>query len=1005
MSNVPKFDSRDAKQLLQEVKQLAKQYTPEWNFSENSDDFGVVFAKVFCQMMESTLSRYNKMSYNYYLTFLNMLGTQLRPSAPAKGFVTVKSSEDNPGTYVEPGTAVFAEADTEDGTVMYETVDALTVVDAKISKIFFTEPDSDFIGCAFEAQNSEEEEQKVGRFRIFDNVFCENLQCHEVYVADEDMFNMAKSNIDINFFNSMSAKGQQALPEIFADRANAHWEYFNGENWVSVDSVNKTKNGVNIEFDGKCQITEIMGTTSRFIRCRFDKIPTGGITLTDIKYKAAADNVLPDGLFANDTDLSNKNFFPFEEEYTIYNTFSIACDEAFVKKGATVELDAEIQFVKIQLDSQVPGKKYKMVMSEYDFADMQPNTIEIEKVVWEYWNGLGWSLLKTDDDDNNQFFRVDSNNNNTHRKLKFVCPNDLEIITIGSHEGRFIRARIARVKNSMEYYAGYLSPYIQDVKISYHYDKDDNYANRIFVKSDLHDYTVDLSDDSIKNVMLPQICEYPAMYICLDKPLLQGMVRMFVDIQDGVHRFNPTLKWEYLADDHKGGAVWKHIDTIDSTESFSHSEMITLIGKNDFKQDEIFGTEGYFLRVVNPDKKYSSKENISGRPVINNITFNAVRIVQKDTQDADYFSIEQDEESKLCKLSHENATDVSVWVDEIGTLSSDEQEKLMKKPPSEVEAEYNELGQVERLWIKWAPVDNLVNCGMKDRAYQVDYSRGEILFGNGVNGKIPPEQYNESIKVYYSVCHGSKGNVPEHSIQGFTGLVGNVEKVDNPEPILGGVDMETIDEAACRMFGEIAGGNRIVSLDDFERAICSNDRNIYKVKCLAHVNEDSQKEIGMTSVAVLPYKFMQGPDKFRSIKDKIWAFVDEKAPATLSQAGKLRIFEVGYVETNVDLDVVIDDFNHYQSVFSGIEVKLKQFLNPVSGNFSGKGWGIGQFPRKELIYNYIKTVPNIKWIKSINIFTYLITQEGKKEVDYEQVIKNKFVVPVYGEPNINISIN
>ena len=217
--------------------------------------------------------------------------------------------------------------------------------------------------------------------------------------------------------------------------------------------------------------------------------------------------------------------------------------------------------------------------------------------------------------------------------------------------------------------------------------------------------------------------------------------------------------------------------------------------------------------------------------------------------------------------------------------------------------------------------------------------------------------------------------------------------------------METIDSAARRTFGQISGGNRIVSLSDFEEFICFNDRNIYKVKCLSHVNEDSKPEIGVTSIAVLPREFMQGYEKFQGIKNKIWNFLDNKAPATLSNSTRMRIFEVEYVEMCVSIDVVINDFNSYQGVYNGIESKLKEFLNPISGNFSGKGWAIGEIPRKEFIYNYIKSVSNIKWIKTINIFTKLLTPNGKKEIDFEDIKLRKIVVPVFGKPEINISVN
>lgn len=1001
MSNIPKLDNRDSEKLLDEVKKLAKQYTPEWNFDKTSSDFGVTFARVFSSMMENTISRYNKTSYNHYLTFLNMLGTKLKPSSASNGMIIVNATKDTEGAYIDKGTPVFADADTESGMVLYETVDALSAIDTSIKSIYFTEPKGDFIGRAF--NNIEEENIPIGPFRIFDNVFFENLQCHELYFCDETIFDMSKSDITFSFFNNLSAKGQKLLPKIFSDKENVSWQYYDGKNWTNVDSFEETENGVRIKFDAKTQQTMIMGVTSRFIRCKFKKILQDGISVTSISYQSDSEFIEPQGYFSGDTELSKNDFFPFGEQYTFYDTFSFFCDEAFSKKGADIELSADIQFIKVKLDNKVPGVKYKFIMSDMDFADIEPDDIEIEQVKWEYWNGTGWASL-TSEKSCTEFFKL-SDKNETTKTMKFKCPKDIEKITVCSSEGYFIRARISKIKNQFDYYANYITPYIHNIKVKYEYADSEHKLEKLLVKSDLKENMIEMPDSGLVKFLEKYIPDCPAMYMCLTRPLSQGMLRIFVDIEDGVHRFNPTLKWEYYADDNKGGGTWKHIDIMDSTDDFSHSEMITLIGKNDFKKTNIFGNEGYFIRIINPDMRYCDSSNIAGRPVIKDIKFNAVKVIQKDTHEPEYFYVDQDEENKVCKLSYQNVSDVEVWVNEFGKISTNEQEKFLKMSNKYVIPEYDELGVLEKLWIKWKSVPNLIAYGISDRVYELDSYKGEVLFGDGKNGKIPPEQYTESIKINYSVCSGSKGNVAAHSVKDFVSNIANISSVDNISPIMGGVDMETIDSAARRTFGQISGGNRIVSLSDFEEFICFNDRNIYKVKCLSHVNEDSKPEIGVTSIAVLPREFMQGYEKFQGIKNKIWNFLDNKAPATLSNSTRMRIFEVEYVEMCVSIDVVINDFNSYQGVYNGIESKLKEFLNPISGNFSGKGWAIGEIPRKEFIYNYIKSVSNIKWIKTINIFTKLLTPNGKKEIDFEDIKLRKFVVPVFGKPEINISVN
>lgn len=1002
MSNIPKLDNRDFKDLMNEVKHLSKNYTPEWNFDENSSDLGVVFSKVFCHMMENTISLYNKTSYNHYLTFLNMLGTKLRSAAPAGGMIVAKVTPGTEGAYIDKGTALFAEADTEDGTVVYETVDSLTAIDTTIKAINFTEPKSDFIGCVYD-KDENSDRKGVGPFRIFDNLYYENLQCHEIYFYDDVVFDMSNTDLTFSFYNNLSAKNQKLLPDIFSDNENVTWQYYNGKKWISVDSCERTENGVRIKFKGTTIPTEVMGKTSRFIRCKFNRIPESGIPITRVDYKSLSSPLHPEAFFSDDTELAQNDFFPFGEQYTMYNTFSIMCNEAFTKKGAMIELEANIQFIKVKIDFKAPGTKYKFIMSDMDFADLEPDDIQIEEVLWEYWNGSGWAKLKTETS-KNDFFKVDEKEE-TRRKIRFKCPEDIDSISVGSQEGYFIRARISKMRDQFDFYANYVTPYVNNVEVNYKYEGEGHKVKELFVRSDLREYTASIPDSGIVNVMQKYICDFPAMYINLSKPLIQGMIRIFIDIEEGIHRFNPSLKWEYLADDNKGGIKWKHIDVMDGTGDFSHSESVTLIGKNDFKEATIFGKTGYFIRVINPDKKYSDSDRIAGRPVINDIKMNAVRVIQRDTREPQYFYIEQDEENKLCQLSYQNVSNVSVWVDEFGKISTKEQENLLKMSQDFVEPEYNEAGELESLWVKWNPVPNLIISKMDDRVYEVDYPKGEILFGNGKNGKIPPNQYNESIRINYSICNGSKGNIDSHMVQDFVDTIPNIDSLDNPSPIMGGVDMETVDNAARRMFGQISGGNRLVSLDDFEESICFNDRNIYKVKCLSHVDEDSHDAIGITSIAVLPREYMQGYEKFQGIKNRIWEFIDNKAPATLSQSSRLRIFEVGYVETCVNVDVVINDFNSYQGVYKGIESRLEKFLNPISGNFSGKGWNIGEFPRKEFIYNYIKTVPNVKWIKGINIFTKFVTPEGRKEIDFEEIKKLHFVVPVYGTPEINISVN
>ena len=72
--------------------------------------------------------------------------------------------------------------------------------------------------------------------------------------------------------------------------------------------------------------------------------------------------------------------------------------------------------------------------------------------------------------------------------------------------------------------------------------------------------------------------------------------------------------------------------------------------------------------------------------------------------------------------------------------------------------------------------------GPDDRVYELDTRIGEVTFGNGVNGRIPPA--GSSALVSYAVCDGEQGNIARNRkwhLTGFPGAFGI-----NLDPISGG---------------------------------------------------------------------------------------------------------------------------------------------------------------------------------------------------------------------------
>ncbi len=100
----------------------------------------------------------------------------------------------------------------------------------------------------------------------------------------------------------------------------------------------------------------------------------------------------------------------------------------------------------------------------------------------------------------------------------------------------------------------------------------------------------------------------------------------------------------------------------------------------------------------------------------------------------------------------------------------------------------------------WTVVADLGCCGPADRVLTFDVDEGELRFGNGLNGMLPPP--GASLQVTYSVSLGSGGNLPagvSWTLRGFDQAFGV-----NALAVSGGIDAEGLNELKIRAHEAVA---------------------------------------------------------------------------------------------------------------------------------------------------------------------------------------------------------
>src|SRR5215210_3147262 len=128
----PRLDDRRFQDLVDDAKRLVQQRCPEWT-DHNVSDPGVTLIEAFAQMVDQLIYRLNRVPDLHYIKFLELIGVELRPPAPARGAVTFWLSAPQP----QP---VLVRAETEVATPRTDVHEPI---------VFGTTRDLQIVPCSF----------------------------------------------------------------------------------------------------------------------------------------------------------------------------------------------------------------------------------------------------------------------------------------------------------------------------------------------------------------------------------------------------------------------------------------------------------------------------------------------------------------------------------------------------------------------------------------------------------------------------------------------------------------------------------------------------------------------------------------------------------------------------------------------------------------------------------------------------------------------------------------
>lgn len=264
-------------------------------------------------------------------------------------------------------------------------------------------------------------------------------------------------------------------------------------------------------------------------------------------------------------------------------------------------------------------------------------------------------------------------------------------------------------------------------------------------------------------------------------------------------------------------------------------------------------------------------------------------------------------------------------------------------------------------WVIWQEVADLGDSHAASRDFAVDRSTGELSFGDGRLGRIPPPGANNVRLHEYATGGGSRGNQPLGVVAQMRSALPAVASVVSVEPATGGLDAEDDACARARASAWLRHRDRAICADDFvdlalraspavARAFCVAGRDL-GIAAPAGAREPTL-QAGVVSVIVIPHGTDPCPQPGLDLLATVQAYLDACRPTV----GRLVILGPTYARVAVAMKVAARARWSPSEVAAECKRQIARFLHPLTGGLEGRGWALGQLPHRSDLYGLVSQI-------------------------------------------------
>jgi hypothetical protein len=425
-------------------------------------------------------------------------------------------------------------------------------------------------------------------------------------------------------------------------------------------------------------------------------------------------------------------------------------------------------------------------------------------------------------------------------------------------------------------------------------------------------------------------------------------------------RQRPEIAWEYW-----NGTGWVEVRVRDGTEGFTRSGLVEFLAPSDFTARGEFGLSRYWLRVRRSAGEHSLEPRL--RRVLANTTMaeQTVSVTGEPLGSSDGSKNQQFRTVKTPVLPGQQ-----LQIREPERPASEEQAVLEREEGKDaiIEKIDEQTGRPRETWVRWHEVPDFFGSGSRDRHYVVNHITGEISFGDGLRGLVPPAGIGNIRMARYRTGGGEVGNRPENTITQLKTTIPYVDAVTNAESASGGAEAEPLESLVRRAPRTLRHRGRAVTVEDYEDLAMLASPRVARAKCvplrdLASDPDGVNPRPGKLSLIIVPRSKDSKPTPTIELIGRVQAYVDERRIATAD----LVIVGPEYVRVAVEAEIAVETLEGANDVRHQVIETLSRFLHPLTGGLSGEGWDFGRKPYRSDLFALIEAIPGVDHVGTLKV--------------------------------------